>query len=269
MGLSIGSNGGVIFAQRQAGAAANRVGKGIQQLASGLRINQAADDAAGLAIAEKFRASVRQLNQEVNNLQTGINMSQTAESGLSIQGEIVGRVRELATQAANGTLTDDQRAAINAEAQQLLQEFDGIARDTEFNGQAILDGTAGTVTLDAEGDVALEFNESTTASRGLDNVDLSTQEGAQAALDAVDAATAQISQDRAVQGAQQNRVTAAIAQREVRAQNEAAAESVIRDLDVARAAIEQSRNEILLKGGMAAIVQGNIQSQTAATLLGG
>lgn len=269
MGLSINSNGGVIFAQRQAGAAANRIGKGLQQLASGLRINQAADDAAGLAIAEKFRASVRQLNQEVNNLQTGMNMAQTAEGGLSVQGEIAGRVRELAVQAANGTLTDDQRAAINAEAQQLLEEFDDIGQNTEFNGQATLDGTAGTVTLDAEGDVELEFNESTTASRGLDNVDLSTQAGAEAALAAVDAAAGQINQDRAALGAQQNRVTAAIATREVQAQNEAAAESVIRDLDVARAVVEQTRNQILLQGGISAILQGNIQSQTAARLLGG
>ena len=103
MGVRINSNIPSLFAQRQTGQAANRVSRGLQALASGLRINRAADDAAGLAIAERFRAGVRQLNQEVNSIQSGVNFAQTAEGGLSAQSDIVARIRELSVQAANGT----------------------------------------------------------------------------------------------------------------------------------------------------------------------
>lgn len=268
MGLRINSNIPALGAQRQAAGAANRLNKGLQGLASGLRINRAADDAAGLAISERLRMRVRQYTQEANNLQTGVNVVRTAEGGLGAQQEAVGRIRELAVQAANGTLTDDQRTALNQEAQQLLEGIDQTAENTEFNGQNLLDGTAGTIELGA-GTNQVNINESTVASLGLDDLDLTTQEGAAAAIEATESAANQISQNRAAVGAQENRFTRAIAVRETTTQNMAESESRIRDLDVARATTEQTRNQILLQASMGALIQGNIIPQSAAQLLGG
>lgn len=269
MGLRIDNTPNSIFAQRQTEQAINRINRGLQQLASGLRINRAAEDAAGLAIAERFRSSVLQLSQEANNLQTGINAAQTAEGGLSAQADAVARLRELATQAANGTLTAEQRAALNQEAQQLLQEIDATAQNTEFNDRRLLDGTATNIALDPEGENQLNINASTVNALGLTGLDLSTQAGAQNALNALDTAASRISTNRAGIGAQQNRFERAIENRTQQAQNLREAESRIRDLDIARSVIEQTRNQVLLRGGLAAIVQGNLQSQTALRLLGG
>lgn len=269
MGLQINSNATSIFARRQTTQTANRLNNNLQRLASGLRINRAADDAAGLAIAETFRASIRQLNTESRGLQTGSNLAATAEGGLSAQGEIVGRIRELAVQAANGTLNDDQRAAINVEAQELQQELDNIGQNTEFNGIGLLDGSTGPVTVDTTGDIQVDLQQSDSGALGLGGLDLSTQAGAQAAIAATDAAATQINQNRANLGASQNRIQSAIETRDTQALNEIEAESRIRDLDVARAAIEQARNEVLLQGGLSSIIQGNLQSQTALRLLGG
>lgn len=269
MGIRIGDGAAGLFAQRQTSQAAGRVNRGLERLASALRINRAADDAAGLAIAERLRTVVRQLDQESSNFQSGISLAQTAEGGLSAQSDAVSRVRELAVQASNGTLTDDQRAAINEEAQQLIQQIDDTAQNTEFNGTGLLDGSTPNVNLDAGGNVQVDLQESTAASLGIAGVDLSTQAGASAALDALDDAAAAISTNRASLGAQQNRISSAIAQREIGAQNAAEAESRIRDLDIARATIEQSRDQVLLQAGISAIAQGNLQRQTALRLLGG
>lgn len=270
MGLNINTEVQSVFARR----ATERAGRGLlanqEQLSSLLRINRAADDAAGLAIAERFESQVRQLNQEVNSFQSGTNLIETAEGGLSVQSDAVGRIRELAVQASNGTLNDDQRAAINEEAQQLLQEIDATAQNTEFNGNAPLNNGTQEVVLDPAGDVTVETNESTTTSLGIDGVDLSSQAGAQAAFGALDGAQEQISSNRASLGAQQNRLESSINQREGNAIDLQEAESRIRDVDVARAVIEQTRNEVLLQAGAAGILRGNsIQSQTVSSLLGG
>lgn len=269
MGVRFDSTVQSLFGQRQTARAANRLNAGLEGLASGLRINRAADDAAGLAIAERFRAEVRQLNQEVNIFQTGVNLTQTADSALEGQAEAVGRIRELAVQAANGILTDDQRAALNEEAQQLRQGIEDIAQNTEFNGTALLNGTTGTVDLNADATVQIDLPDTTEANLGTDTVDLSTQEGAANALDALDTAATRIDQARANLGAQENRLVRAIEVREEQAVNQTEAESRIRDLDIARASIDQARNRVLMEGGMAALVQGNLQGQTALRLLGG
>ncbi len=269
MGIQIGDGSAGLFAQRQVSQTAGRLGRGLEQLSSALRINRASDDAAGLAIAERLRTALRELDQESSNFQSGISLAQTAEGGLAAQGEIVGRVRELAVQASNGTLTDEQRAAINEEAQQLVQQIDDTAQNTEFNETGLLDGSTPSVNLDAGGSVQVNLEESTAASIGITGVDLSTQAGASAAIEALDDAAQTISTNRANLGAQQNRLSSAIAQREVGAQNAAEAESRIRDLDIARATIEQTRDQTLLQAGLSAIAQGNIQRQTATTLLGG
>ncbi len=268
MGLRINSNEPALFIQRQTQQTSNALLRGLEQLATGQRINRGADDAAGLAIVERFRAQVNQLNQEVSNLQSGVNVVQTADGALGTQEEAVQRVRELALQASNGTLTDDQRAALNQEAQQLLEQIDETAANTEFNGRTLLDGSSTNVELGVEGDIQVNINESTTTSLGINGVDLSTQAGAQSALQDLDDALSSIQENRASLGAQENRFTRAIDVRETESLNTAEAESRIRDLDIARQTIEQSRNSILLQGGLAALVQSNVLGQNAARLLG-
>jgi flagellin len=254
---------------RQAGDSANRLAESQNRLSSLLRINQASDDASGLAIAERFRTQIRENTTEINSFQTGINLVQTAESGLATQSDAVSRVRELAVQAANGTLNDDQRATINAEAQEIIAQIDDTAQQTTFNGISPLEAGTGEVALDAQGDVSVEFEESTVQSLGLDTVDLSTQQGAQDALAALDAASEQINSNRANLGASQNGLSSSIAQREVATENFQAAESAIRDLDVGREFLEQARNEILLQTAVSSILQANVQNDTASRLLGG
>ena len=269
MGLQINGPGGSLFALRQLDRTTRGIAGTQERLSTLLRINRAADDAAGLAIAEGFRSDVRQLNTEVRGIQTGVNAIQTAEGGLGAQSDAVSRIRELAVQAANGTLSDDQRQALNAEAQQLLEEIDTTAQNTEFNGLRPLDGSTGTVTLDAAGDLDIQFSESTVDSLGLNGLDISTQAGASAALATTDAALDQINQNRSALGAQENALASAADQRSQQSLNLREAESRIRDLEVAQAFVEQTRNQILLQGGNSALAQGNLPNATAAALLGG
>ncbi len=266
MGLQINPQSPIFPSQRPINEASARLQRTLAGLASAQRINRAADDAAGLAIAEGFRSDVRQFNTEARNLQDGISFIRTAEGGLDAQQDAVGRIEELALQAANGTLTDDQRAAINEEAQQLLSQIDDTAANTEFNGRRPLqDGED--VALGTEGELTINVNESTTDSLGISGIDLSTAEGAQSALDALGSARDQISQERAGLGAQENRLERAIGVREVASENATASESAIRDLDFARATIDQSRDALLLRSATAAAAQGNLVPQNALNLL--
>lgn len=267
MGLRVNNNIPALNAGRQARRANNQLTENLRQLGSGLRINRAADDAAGLAIADRFNTLVRQGQVEINNLQSGINVAQTADSGLSTQQDAVSRIRELAVQAGNGTLTDAQRGALNQEAQQLIEQINTTASDTEFNGQQLLSEDQ-TISLGTEGENQIELQGSTAADLGLDTLDLSTAAGAAAALEATDAASAQISANRANIGAQSNRFESAIEQRSVAVQNQQESESNIRDLDVARGVIERTRNQVLLQASIGSIVQSNVTPQSALRLLG-
>jgi len=268
MGLSINGPGVSVFGVRQVERAVAGLNAINEKLASFQRINRAADDAAGLAISEGLRARFRQLNAEIGAVQFGVNLAQTAEAGLSAQGDAVGRLRELALQAANGTLSAEQRQALNVEAQQLVQEIDATAQNAEFNGVRPLDGSTSAITLDAAGSLQVQLDESTAASLGLSGLDLSTQAGAASALNQLDAAANAINQNRSALGAQQNRFDVAIEERELTAQNLQEADSRLRDLDVAHAFIERTRNEALLRGGTAALAQANVNRQLAARLLG-
>lgn len=268
MGLNINTNIPALGASRQADRSNQALSNVLEQLATQRRINQAADDAAGLAIAERFNTQVRQGQVERNSLQSGINVTQTAEGGLSAQQEALQRVRDLSLQAQNGTLSDENRAALNQEAQQLLQEVDSIASGTEFNGQNLLNQNTN-IDLGTEGGNEVNINASTTASLNLDSLDISTAAGAAAATQAADAALADISANRAGIGAQQNRFESAIEQREVAVQNQQEAESSIRDLDLARATVEQTRNDVLLQSSISTLAQANVTPQSALRLLGG
>lgn len=267
MGLNINTNIPAIQAGRQTRRSSGALSNVLAQLATQRRINRAADDAAGLAIAERFNTQIRQGQVEINNLQSGINVAQTAEGGLSVQQDAVQRIRELSLQAQNGTLSDDNRAALNQEAQQLLQQIDSVATDTQFNGQNLLDQDA-TIDLGTEGGNQIALSASTSQSLGLDTLDISTAAGASAALSATDTALNAIATNRAGLGAQQNRFESAINQRETSVLNQQESESNIRDLDLARASIERSRNELLLQGGISTLVQTNVTPQSALRLLG-
>ena len=267
MGIKINTNTALLNAQRQTGIQSRQLDKTQQKLASGLRINSAADDAAGLASADEFRTQIRQYTQEVGNLQTGVNVVQTAGQALGTQQEGIGRIQELATQAANGTLTADQRTALNQEAQQILQQMDQTAQNTEFNGQKLLTGT-GPIPVRTEGGEQIAINASTTTALGLNGLDLGTQEGAAAALDRLSTASNRIDENRASLGAQENRFGSAIETRQIAATNLAESESRIRDLDVAQGVMAENRAQILQHTGLAAMTQGNMVPQAAAQLLG-
>jgi flagellin len=268
MGLRINNNIPALNAGRQAGTAAQGLQKALEGMASGLRINRAADDAAGLAISERFRTQVRQNTQEVNNLQTGVNVIETADQAMGTQQEAVGRIQELATQAANGTLNNDQRAAINQEAQQLIEQVGQTAGNTEFNGVKLLNGTAGPIPVGTEAGNQININPTTPAALGIAGVNLGTREGATAALETLGNAADQLNQNRAGLGAQQSRLTSAIETRETANVNLQNSDSMIRDQDMARGVIDRTRNDMMLKRSVSALVQGNIIPQSAAQLLG-
>lgn len=267
MGLNINTNIPALLAGRQAGRADRALSNVLGQLATQRRINRAADDAAGLAIAERFNTQVRQGQVEINSLQSGINVAQTAEGGLDVQQQAVQRIRELSLQAQNGTLSDDNRAALNAEVQQLRSQIDSVATDTEFNGQNLLNEDTN-IDLGTQSGNEITIAQSNSEALGLDTVDISTAAGAAAATTASDAALGQISQNRATIGAQQNRFESAINQREISVLNEQQAESSIRDLDLARATIERTRNELLLQSSISTLAQTNVTPQSALSLLG-
>lgn len=267
MGLNINTNIPALQGAPQARRSDRALSNVLSQLATQRRINRAADDAAGLAIAERFNTQIRQGQTEVNSLQSGINLAQTAEGGLSVQQDAVQRIRELSLQAQNGTLSDDNRAALNQEVQQLLEQVDSVANDTQFNGQTLLDQNS-TIDLGTEGGNQVALTQSTTQSLGLNGLDISTAAGASSALQSADTALSSIASNRSSIGAQQNRLESAIQQREVAILNQQESESNIRDLDLARATVEQTRNQLLLQSSISTLAQSNVTPQSALRLLG-
>jgi len=267
MGLRINSNISALQAGRQTRQANGLLSRTLEQLASARRINRAADDAAGLAIAEAFSTRVRQGQVEMNNLQSGINLAQTAEGGLSVQQDALQRMRELTLQASSGTMSDNDRAALNAEFQQLQQQVDSIATDTQFNGIAVLSQDQ-TIDLGTEGGNQVELEASTAADYGVAALDISTAAGAGAATGTIDQALDGLNARRARLGALQNGLSSAITQRETGVLAAQESESMIRDADLARLATERSRAQMLLQGGIGAMAQANVTPQAALNLLG-
>lgn len=267
MGLAINTNLAALRVGDQTAKTSSLLSRTLQQLASGKRVNRAADDAAGLAIADQLDSLARQSQTEINSLQSGINVAQTADGALESQQSAVQRLGELAVQAGNGTLTQEQRDALNSEAQQLIQQIDETAQNTEFNGQNLLNQDTN-ISITPNGSQQINVGQSNASSLGLDTLDLSSQSGAQAALDQVASAQQQINDNRANVGAQTNRFASAIETRSESVINARASESAIRDLDVARAAIEKARADVLGKAGIAALQQARVTPQNALRLLG-
>jgi flagellin len=271
MGLRINTNVAALNAGRTLNRSTQALNQSLQRLSSGLRINSAKDDAAGLAIAENFRSEVRGLAVAQRNSQDGVSLVQTAEGALGETTNMLQRVRELAVQAANGTQSDDNRTAIDSEVSELLKQIDDIAFDTEFNGTKVLSGSA-TVTIQAGANVSqtlsISLNGASTGSLGVSDVSVSTMEGAVSAISLVDEAIKSVTDLRSDFGAMQNRLEFTINNLSIQEENSAAAESAIRDANIARESINFTKNQILVNAGTSMLAQANVLPQSALSLLG-
>ena len=246
--------------------------KSLERLSSGLRINRAADDAAGLAISEKMRSQIAGLQAAQRNAQDAISLIQTAEGALNETHSILQRMRELAVQAASDTNTDADRQQIQKEIDQLVEEIDRIASTTEFNTQPLLDGsfTGKVFHIGANSgqNITVDIAAMDATSLGVDALDLTTQTSADAAITTLDAAIETVSGQRADLGAIQNRLEHTIANLGVAIENLQAAESRIRDVDMALEMANFTRNQILLQSGTAMLAQANAMPQAVLQLLG-
>lgn len=271
MGLRINTNTAAINASRVLARSTKQLNKALEQLSSGLRINRASDDAAGLAIAEGFNSVVRGTRVAQRNAQDGVSLMQTAEGALSETTNILQRMRELAVQSANGTMTADNRAALQAEVTQLMGQINSIASDTEFNGLRVL-SAAQTLTLQAGAQAGqtleLQLSGAKAADIGVSSVSISTQAAAVSALSILDLAINSVSSLRATLGAFQNRLEFTINTLAIQEENSAAAESAIRDADFAKVTTEYTRTQILISAGTSVLAQANVVPQTALQLLG-
>jgi flagellin len=272
MGLRINTNVAAINASRILRGSTLELNKSLERLSSGLRINRAADDAAGLAIAEALRSQVRGTVVAQRNSQDGISLVQTAEGALTETTNALQRIRELSIQAANGTQSDSNRAALNAEVKQLLEQIDDIALDTEFNGIRVL-SAAQTITLQAGAQTSQTLLVAVAGAKtndlGVSTVQVSSYAGAVSAISTIDNAIKSVSTLRSLFGAMQNRLEFTIRTLAIQEENSSASESVIRDADIAKETISFTRNQILVSAGTSVLAQANIIPQTALQLLGG
>jgi flagellin len=282
--MRINHNIAALNTHRQLNSANNAQGKSMEKLSSGLRINRAGDDAAGLAISEKMRGQIRGLDQASRNSQDAISLIQTAEGALNETHDILQRMRELTVQAGNmGTNEQEDLDAIQDEINSLIDEVDGIGDRTEFNGKTLLDGTfaSGTDTLTFQigandtQQLDLTIENMKTASLGtttlsIANLDVSTfttKTNVDDALKSIDAAIEQVSTQRSKLGANQNRLEHTINNLNNASENLTAAESRVRDVDMAKEMMAQTKNSILSQAAQAMLAQANQQPQGVLQLL--
>lgn len=276
MGLRINTNVASLNAQRNLMGTKWGLDKSLERLSSGYRINRAGDDAAGLAISENLRAQVRGLKQASRNAQDGVSLVQVAEGGLNEVSSILIRLRELAVQAASDTIGPVERQFLNVEYDQLVSEVDRIADATEFNGTSLLAGTGSVLdfqvgTRNDPNIDRLTFDASkadaNTAALGINLTSVADKASAQNSLAAIDSAIVSVSAMRADFGAIQNRLQSTIGNIAVSVENLSAANSRIRDVDVAEETAELTRNNILLQAGTSVLAQANQSANTALSLL--
>ena len=275
MGLRVNTNVTSINAQRNLSSVTDRLSTNFRRLSTGLRISTAADDAAGLAISERLRSQVRSLDQAKRNANDGISLVQTAEGALNEVNSVLTRLRELSIQAANGSVSNQDKDTLNEEFTSLVDEIDRIAQSTEFNGINLLDGssasvsfqvgfgtTAGVDTLD----VTLQAADETAL--GLASLDISSTGNTSTAIAAIDTAINTVSSLRGTLGAAQNRLGSTINNLAIQTENLSAAESRIRDVDVAYETAQLTRNSILQQASISVLAQANAQPQSALALIG-
>ena len=243
------------------------------RISSGLRVNSAADDAAGLGVATALNTEANSMEQAMRNANDGISIIQTAEGATTEATNILNRMRELAVQSSSETLADTERVYINEEYDQLNQELDRIASVTEFNGVQLSDGT--TTTIDAQvgidsgatSQVTIELGDLRATTLGVGTLDLSTTTGALTALDAVDTALQSISSQRSTLGAVQNRLDSSLANSMTQLESMRAAESQIMDADFAKESTEMTKLQIMQQAGVASLAQAKNINQAVLSLL--
>jgi flagellin len=270
MGLRVNTNIAAFNAYRNLNVTDGAMGKSLEKLSSGLRINRAADDAAGLAISEGLRAQIGGLKVAVRNAQDGISVVQTAEGALTETHSILQRMRDLAVQAANdGALTNTDKAKANEEFQALKSELDDIAKLTTFNGTSLLSGGyTGTFQVGSNAGETLSFSVSSMAASSLGaSGSIETLANASAAISSVNDAIGKVSEQRAKLGAVQNRLEHKINNLNATVENLTASESRIRDTDMAQEMVSFTRSQILSQAGTAMLAQANQSSQGVLQLL--
>ena len=276
MGMRISTNVAAINTQRNLTGSQRNIQNSMAQLSSGSRINKSADDAAGLAISENMKAQMRSSAQARRNANDGISLVQTAEGSLNEVSNIATRMRELAIQASSDTVGERERGFINLEVQQLKSEMDRIAKTASWNSTKLLDGSTPLfdfqVGLNSTEDDVISFdsgkNVATLGALGLSEIDFATKDGARESINLIDEAQATINGIRSNIGALQNRLTSTVDTLAVTEENLAAANSRIRDTDIASTSSEMARNSVLLQAGTATLAQANQTSQLALKLLG-
>jgi flagellin len=277
MGFRISTNIASVNAQRNLGDSQSKVANSMAQLASGSRINKSADDAAGLAISENLKSQIRSTRQANRNAQDGVSIVQTAEGGLNEISSIVTRLRELGMQASSDTVGNTERGFIDKEVQQLKSEMQRIAQVTKWGSTGLLDGSSPSYDFQIginNDDFAdrISFvgseNVATIDALGIAGVDYTSREGAQAALGELDKAQEMVNGMRANLGALQNRLTSTITNLGVAEENLSAANSRIRDTDVAASTAEMTRNQIMLQASTSTLAQANAKDQLALKLIG-
>ncbi|THJ17618.1 MAG: flagellin FliC [Nitrospira sp. CG24B] len=275
MALIVNNNPASIAAQRNLSINTLSLNRSVERLSSGLRITRAADDAAGLGLSESLRAQIRSINQSTRNASDGISLTQIADGAAATIGSLLSRLRELSSQSASGTVGNTERSYIDQEFVALRSEIDRIAQVTEFNGQALTSGSSISFSIaigfrsGTGNTLSLNLNDITTTSLGLSSVNVSTSANATSALANVDNAISAIATARAEYGSIQNRFEATIANLEVTSENLTAAESRIRDADIALETSIFTKNQILVQAGIATLAQANTLPQQALALLRG
>lgn len=277
MGMRISTNLASIQAQRTMTGTQREIGKSMAQLSSGSRITKAADDAAGLGISENLKSQIRSYSQASRNANDGISMVQVAEGGLTEVSNILTRIRELGIQASSDTVGDRERGYLDMEVQQLKSEMQRISKTTRFGTQNLLDGNGKNFDIQVginndsfEDRISFDSSvlNSTIEEMGVADVDFKTKEGAQSALEAVDGAQAKVAGFRANLGAIQNRFQSTIENLGVQHENLSAANSRIRDADIAMSTSEMSRNSILLNASTSVLSQANQVPNLALKMIG-
>ncbi len=274
MALIVNNNIASIVAQRNLGISTAQLQGSVARLSSGLRITRAADDAAGLGISETLRAQIRSINQAVRNSNDGISLLQIADGGAANVGGLLARLRELAEQSASGVLGSNERSFLDQEFLALRSEIDRISAVTEFNGVKLLSGTGNDALglqigfrSSANDTLTLSLNDLDRISLGLTTANVSTSAAALASLGTIDSAISAVASARANIGSLQNRIDAAVTNLEVANVNITAAESRIRDADIAFETALFVRNQILVSAGVSILAQANTLPQQALTLL--
>ena len=277
MSTRINHNILAIAAQRNIWNTQNQLDSAVQRLSSGLRINHAWDDPAGLAISERFRAQIASMDEAEKNANMNINMMQTAEGALAVLDDSLIRMRALAINASNGALSDSDRAAINIEFQQLLSEVNRVSQVTNYNGMYMLDGSysstgikfhIGTHNVQNEDYYYVTFNNMSASALGISSLTVTSTTNAQAAIGNLDTAIDSKDTERTRIGAYVERLQGTISELMTSRENAIASESTIRDADIAKEMSNFVKSQILMQTGISMLAQANMVPQIVAGIIG-